>query len=138
MKKIVLILLFLILTSFFLPSYVEAAKPRVRPSGKIVGRPIGFVSPMLRKDRLALILNLFNLKNYKNVSYVLTYNANGVSQGVSGSINGNQPNQSRELLFGTCSKNDCTYHKGISSMVLEVTATTKSGKTVVKKYRVKV
>ena len=47
-------------------------------------------------------------------------------------------NQTSELLFGTCSKNVCTYHRGIKNSRLEVSYTTQSGKKYLKKYKIRV
>ena len=96
------------------------------------------VSVKLRRDRKALTVYFGNLKNASNVSYVLTYKTNGRSEGAGGSVrpsDGNNTN--RELLFGTCSKTVCTYHQNITEMKLEVTGQLKSGKTFLKRYRVK-
>ena len=137
MKKILVIafILFLLAPRSF--SEVGPAKPRVRPAGK-AGAVAGFISPSLRRDRLALIVYFYNLTKYKSVSYMLTYNANGVPQGVQGSVPVKSYSASRTLLFGTCSKNVCTYHKNIKDMIFEATAVTKTGKTEVKKYRIKI
>jgi hypothetical protein len=119
-----------------------AAKPRIKPSVRTnnAGVSSSAISAVrLRPDRKAVIVTFLNLNKYQNVSYTLTYTANGIDQGVSGSIStAGQTSASRELLFGTCSKNVCTYHVGIRDMRLEITATTPSGSTIVKKYRIKV
>ena len=117
-----------------------AAKPRLRPSGGAgVGSGIAFSRVKLRSDRLAAEISLINLSNIQSVSYSLTYSAGGVEQGVQGTIDPlGQSAISRELLFGTCSKNVCAYHRNIKNMRLRFTATTKSGKTLVKGYLIKV
>ena len=97
------------------------------------------VSPRLRKDRLALIISFRNLQNAKSVSYILTYETNGQQEGAQGSTSSAEGNfASRELLFGTCSKNDCRYHSNIKNMRLEVTIESKAGKKTLKRYRINV
>jgi len=97
------------------------------------------VSPKLRSDRKALIVYFGNLQNAENVSYMLIYKTNGQEEGAGGSVRPAQgTTATRELLFGTCSKNVCRYHANISNMKLEVTAKLKSGKTLLKRYKIRV
>lgn len=140
MKKILpAIILALLIIPVLSDRYVLAAKPRVKTTTKSSTGTAGFSSVRLRSDRKATVISLFNLSNIQNVSYSLVYTANGVEQGVAGTINASGQNSiSRELLFGTCSKAVCTYHRNISNMRLRLTATTKSGVTLVKAYRIKV
>jgi len=95
------------------------------------------ISPRLRSDRKALLVNFSGLSAANSVSYTLSYNANGIPQGVGGTITPTQNTASRELLFGTCSKNVCTYHRNISEMRFVVTTQLKSGKKLTKSFRVK-
>ena len=130
------VILFLMLVS---NQDVLAAKPRIRASGGGSGVGTAFSQVKLRGDRQAALVSLFNLSNIATISYSLTYSANGVEQGVQGTIDPlGQSTISRELLFGTCSKNVCTYHRNIKNMRLRFTATTKSGRTLVKGYLIKV
>lgn len=94
------------------------------------------VSAKLRSDRRALIVNFKNLSQVKSLSYTLSYKAGGISQGVVGTITPKTDTAKRELLFGTCSKNVCRYHKNIKEMKLVVTAKFKSGKKLIKTFKV--
>lgn len=120
-------------------SFVFAAKPRPRPAGgSVVSTGSSFISVRLRSDRLALFVNFLNLSQYNSISYILTYNTDGVDQGVQGSVPpAGQGSTSRELLFGTCSKNVCRYHQNIKNMHFVITAQTLSGKTLVKKFLIR-
>lgn len=70
---------------------------------------------------------------------MLTYKTNGQEEGAGGSVNPSQGSTtSRELLFGTCSKNVCRYHPNLSSMSLEVKAQLRSGKNLLKRYKIKI
>jgi hypothetical protein len=94
------------------------------------------VSAKLRKDRQALIINFANLSQVKSLSYTLSYTAQGIPQGVVGTITPKTQTLQRTLLFGTCSKNVCRYHKNIQGMKLVVTAKLKSGKKYIKTFKV--
>lgn len=96
------------------------------------------VSPRLRNDRKALLVSFGNLQNAQSVSYSLVYQTNGQEEGAGGTLTSLGSNQSRELLFGTCSKNVCRYHTGITNARLEVSYTTVSGKKYLKRYRIRV
>lgn len=97
------------------------------------------VSPRLRADRKALLTYFSNLQNAKSVSYTLTYTTNGQAEGAGGSLTlDGGTTATRELLFGTCSKNVCRYHTNISNMKLEVGYTSTSGKKYLKRYRIKI
>ena len=141
MKKFIVFLVFLVI--LVTPANVLAAKKRVRPaaSANTASKNTGFAAfsgAKLRNDRLAVIVTFLNLARFANVDYTLTYTANGIDQGVQGSIPTNEnANVTRELLFGTCSKNVCTYHRGIQKMKLTVTAQTKNDVVYVKKYTIR-
>lgn len=107
--------------------------PSIRSSG------VGItVSPRLRGDRKALLVSFGNLQNAKSVSYTLIYQTNGQEEGAGGTLSNLSGAQSRELLFGTCSKNVCRYHTGITNARLEVSYTLTSGKKYLKRYRIRV
>lgn len=80
-----------------------------------------------------------NLKNVKKVSYTLSYEGNGIGQGVMGSflVGKKQKGLSRNILLGTCSGKVCTYHKSVKNVKLEVKAIYKSGKSSAKTYTIK-
>lgn len=139
MRKIVVVLLaFLALALFFALPPVATAKKKLGQRVITARRSTGVVvSPRLRSDRKALIVSLSGLSQANSVSYTLSYTANGIPQGVGGTIIPSQNTASRELLFGTCSKNVCTYHRNISDMRFAVTSNLKSGKKVTKPFRIK-
>jgi hypothetical protein len=95
------------------------------------------ISPKLRSDRLALIVNFSNLTSASSLTYNLSYNSNGIAQGVGGTIKPTSASVSRELLFGTCSSGVCRYHTNITDMRFVVTTSLKSGGKLIKSYRVK-
>ena len=106
----------------------------VKPAGNSVA-----ISARLRRDRHALNIYFSNLQRASGASYTLTYQTQGRQEGAGGSIRQDEGNSaSRELLFGTCSKNVCTYHANITNMKLEVTGQLKSGKTFTKRFKIKV
>lgn len=134
---LIFILLFANLVFFSLPALakrlVHKISQPVKNSSSIT------IKPKLRGDRLALIVNLNNLGQASSVSYELTYEANGIPQGVRGTITPAGENSTqRELLFGTCSSNVCTYHQNIKNMKFTVASTLKSGGKIIKPFRVKV
>ncbi len=143
MKRIIILTILFFAVVLF-PSSAEA---KMLPQAK-TGRAISVrqsvstgitVNPKLRDNRKALLVYFGNLQNATNVSYTLIYKTNGREEGAGGSIRQSEGNTtSRELLFGTCSKNVCTYHTNITNMKLEVTGQLKSGKTFTKRYRIKV
>lgn len=145
--------LYLVLTVFFL-FFVQAVEAKVLPqakSGTVVKSAGGSrisVYPKLRADRRALNVSFSNLQNASLVSYLLIYKhsfegfdpykTNGQEEGAMGGIKLNSKSTSQELLFGTCSKNVCRYHTGITDARLEVSYTLKNGKKYLKKYKIKV
>lgn len=144
MKKAIFVVTFIFLFSIFLPK-VDAAK--VLPQSKSNNKPAvkqstgsGIaVTPKLRRDRQALNVYFGNLQNAKSVSYMLIYKTNGQEEGAGGSVNPSLGNSaSRELLFGTCSKNVCRYHPNLSNMSFEVKTQLKSGKSLIKRYKIKI
>jgi len=138
-KNFVLLFVFLFLVfpvqAKVLPRFVGGVK-----SGGGSSSSAFVVSPKLRGDKRALSIYFGNLSKVKNVSYVFTYQGNGMDQGAMGSVDASSGNSTtRELLFGTCSTNNvCIYHSNISSARLEVTIEQLSGKKTIKKYRIKI
>ncbi|TSC53828.1 MAG: Uncharacterized protein LiPW16_291 [Microgenomates group bacterium LiPW_16] len=132
---VVLVCSFLLFTS----QQTLYAKKKLPSRGKIVGGGVGaIVSPKLRGDRLALIVNFGSLSRVTSVSYTLSYNTNGIPQGVVGTITPTQDTTQRELLFGTCSAGVCRYHTNLTNMKFVVTSNLKSGKRAIKTFRVKI
>lgn len=116
----------------------QAAKAGLKSSiGKSGGSTIN-VYPKLRSDRRALNVNFSNLQNAKSVSYMMVYKTNGQEEAAMGALNltGSSIDKA-ELLFGTCSKNVCRYHTGISDARLDISYTSKSGKKYLKKFKIK-
>lgn len=116
----------------------QAAKSGKSAVVKTAGTGIS-VSPKIRNDRRALTVNFGNLQNAKAVSYSLTYSTSTQVEGAMGGLTlGNSSTNTQELLFGTCSKNVCRYHTGITNMKLEVSYTSKTGGKYIKRYKVRV
>ncbi len=142
MKKIVLLMTIGLV--FVFSGVVEAKLlPRFSRTSKITGQRTILsgliVSPKLRRDRLALILNLSNLQKVNNVTYTLMYQTNGKDEGVSGTIDSSAGTSvTRELLFGTCSAGVCRYHPNITNMKLEIVSELPNGKQTLKRYRIRV
>jgi len=126
---------------FYFIDAVHAGKilPQSKSSKTTVSSGTGIsVTPKIRSDRQALLIYFGNLQNANSVSYMLIYQTNGQQEGAGGSVTASEGNTtSRELLFGTCSKNVCRYHQNITNMKFEVTAELKSGKKLIKRYKIK-
>lgn len=126
--------------------YADTASAKVLPqsrtqktAGRVSTGPSISISPRLRADRSGLLVSFGNLQNASSVSYILTYTQNGQQEGAGGSVNPSEGNSAtRELLFGTCSSGVCRLHSGIGNMRFEVTTELKSGKKVIKRYRIRV
>ncbi len=142
MKKIIFLFTFtLLLFHSFTLNEVFAKKKIVRrgTSSAITTGSRLVIKPKLRSDRRALIVNFSNLGVVSSFSYELNYVSNGIPQGVAGTVTPKgEGSTQRELLFGTCSRNVCRYHTGISEMKFVVTSTLKSGIRVRKTFRVRV
>lgn len=143
MKQIILLITstLLFFYSFTLAANpVEAKKiiPRKGKSQITTQNARAIIKPNLRRDRRALIVNFSNLGVVSSLSYELGYVAQGIPQGVAGTITPTgETTLQRELLFGTCSKNVCRYHTNIKDMKFVVTSELKSGLKVRKSFRVK-
>ena len=135
----------LFLLIFLVAFLAQSALAKVLPQagkGSKIGTKISsgiIVYPKLRTDRKALIVSFANLQNSSAVSYLLTYQTLVQQEGAKGTLKmDGSKNTSVELLFGTCSKNVCKYHTGISNARLEVAYTSTSGKKSIKKFKIKV
>lgn len=115
------IFIVLVLSAFFITAAPTFAKPIVSKTPS--------VSVSVAKNRLSASVSFLNLKNVKSISYQLTYDSNKGPQGARGTIRvaNNTNSLSRKLLFGTCSKNVCTYHKNLKNIRLSVDYTLRSG-----------
>ena len=130
--------------NFVFTGSVEAKLlPRFKGSGNVGNRQATsysglIISPKIRSDRLALILNISNLQKVNSVTYTLMYQTNGEDQGISGTLDSSSGSSAtRDLLFGTCS-DVCRYHQNISNMKLEVVALLSNGRQTLKRYRIKI
>lgn len=139
MKVIVTLVLFLAAYAF-VPS-VSAAKARVRTAAsKNTGSVgTGYSKAKLSRSTNSVVVTFINLGSVSKVTYTLSYMANGIEQGAMGSlVPSGSSADSRDLYFGTCSHAVCTPHRGIQSASLLIETKLKSGKTHVKRYRIKI
>jgi len=126
-KKKILLLLLLFFGFFLATSPVYA----------VVNRPT--FSVKIRSDRRALNVYFYNQQYAKSITYELTYTGNSIDQGVVGSIYKNEGSSAyRLLLFGTCSKKVCTYHRNIKNTQLIIRSKLLNGQTLIKKYTIKI
>lgn len=136
MRKCILVLL---LSLLFLVTAIpaHALKKRIYKTTGTATAPA--VSVKLSSNHQNLLLNFSGLNLAQSVSYELTYLANNIEQGVYGSVDPKKSNSdSRNLYFGTCSKNACTLHKNIANTSLTITLKLKSNKTQIRRYKIKV
>ncbi len=120
MKKLLFAILLAIALSFPVATPSQAATPHL---------PVGFRIPHVANvygmgvARKAIVkVHFAPLLWVKDVSYVLTYDANGIPQGVSGSFNPNgKHNISKEFYLGTCSGNVCIKHEKIKNVKIQAT-----------------
>lgn len=125
MKKIVLGILasFIILLSFNAPTLAAKYSPQT--------------VPVLNINQTSLKVTFANVKKASAISYDLVYEANGIPQGVGGTI---QPKGktvvSKTITIGTCSSGTCVNHKKLKKMKLMVTFNF-PGKTISKTYSIK-
>lgn len=136
-------LFFIILMAvLFLPTPAIAAKKRVAAKAVSRGTTVSVTngvksSVRLQPDHLALLINFSGFDNIQSGSYELVYTANGIGQGAGGSVLLGDTS-TKTLLFGTCSKGVCTYHKNITNARLTISSNLKNGQKVIKTYRIKV
>ncbi len=144
LKKVVLLLF--IFTAFFV-ALSEPSEAKLLPQAKKLSGakiPAGKsstvgISAKLRKDRKAITVYFSGLQNAASVAYSLSYETNGKAEGIAGTIKPQGKSyDSRELTFGTCSGRVCTYHANIQNAVLQVTSALSSGKTLNRKFRVRI
>ncbi len=140
--KRVLILFLLSLASVGLFSQVHAAKPRVKKTiVKTTKTSVatGYSSAKLSRGTNSVVVTFLNLSKVSRINYTLSYSANGVEQGVVGSLTpAGQTTDSRDLYFGTCSHGVCTAHRSITGATLTIETKLKSGGTHVKRYKIKI
>lgn len=135
-----------VVLGFFLIVFASPARaagkilPQARSSVKTVSRSSSgiTVTPKLRADRKAVLIYFGNLQNANTVSYALIYQTNNQEERAGGEFTPSGNSTSRELLFGTCSKNVCRYHQNTTNTRLEISSVLKSGKKSLKRYRIRV
>lgn len=132
--------IFLLIIFLLFPAPVYARKQLPARSVKAVASSAALpqTSLKLRGDRQALLLILTSLSKAESLSYLLTYQAAGVGQGVEGSHDPALGNTQKELVFGTCSGNVCTYHQDLSDMLFQATIGLKDGRTLTRKYQINI
>lgn len=140
MRRIIsTIFVVLLLTALSKPS-VFAAKKFIPKKSAVKYTAVSGIPAVVsyRPDRLGLNLSFRNFTRLESVSYSFTYNTNGISQGIGGTVTANNnPTAARELLFGTCSRGACRYHYNLSDARLVLTARYTNGRTATKSYRIK-
>jgi len=127
------------------PHPVLAAKKRVAKTTSVQrtvssgGGGVSYSKARLNRATNSVALTFMNVDKVKRIDYMLSYKANGMSQGAGGAVVANgQATDSRDLYFGTCSHGVCTPHRNITGATLVVTTTLTTGGTNVKRYRIKV
>lgn len=147
MSKSLFFLVFFFLGMTFLASDVDAKKllPRVNIPKTTSKAATGgsssqgvLVKVKFRGDRRAIVATFSDLSKASSVTYSLTYDSKGITQGAGGSVSVTEGTVTREILFGTCSHGTCRYDTGITNAKLSVTTTLKNGKKIVKNFKLKV
>jgi hypothetical protein len=123
------IIILLLISAKISPAY--ALKKRIRAARAV------YSSVKLSRSTHSVIASFYALRGVTRFDYTLSYTANGIAQGVVGSIVAAGSNDSRDLYFGTCSKGVCTPHYGITNASLTITTTMTNGATYIKRYVIK-
>ncbi|MBI5018828.1 hypothetical protein HZB58_00970 [Candidatus Gottesmanbacteria bacterium] len=138
----IIVLFFLSLALAFATHPVYAAKPRVKSvtgTKNTATIATGYSTAKLSRNTNSVVVTFLNLKNVSKITYTLSYTANGIEQGVVGSLTpSGTATDVRDLYFGTCSHGVCTAHRGIQKAMLVIETKLTSGKTHVKRYRIKI
>lgn len=134
-KHLILLVIF-----FSITTTPALAKKKLIRSGKprsTISYPYGaWVKPKLRADRHALLLMLGGMQYAVSLDYTLTYNAGPIPQGIQSYHSPEDGSTQKELVFGTCSGNDCIYHGNITDMILELTIKLNDGRTLIQRYQI--
>jgi len=138
MKKKYLIVVIVICLLLLNTDGVFARKKLVR---KVSEKPEkheygAWVKPKLRSDRHALLLMLGGMQYVQGIDYSLMYNSGPVPQGIQSYHTPDDGSTQKELVFGTCSGNDCIFQGNINDMVLEVNIELKDGRILRKKWEI--
>lgn len=122
---------------------VEAKRvlPRWSKTTKITttsgGRPT--VSVKFIPSRLGVNLTVNNAGAASSVSYSLTYFSREIEQGADGAVKLDGNTAIKQLIFGSCStNNNCRYDSDVTDAKLTVTTVLKSGKRLIKSFKLKV
>lgn len=140
MRKIIEVVLIVLFLSILSASTTFAAKKFIPKKTTVRYTASSGIPAIVRyqPNHLGLNLSFSNFSGLENVSYSFTYNTNGVAQGVGGTVTANNnPTETRELLFGTCSRGACRYHYNLSDARLVLSAKYVNGRTATKSYRIK-
>lgn len=120
MKKLLFAILLAIALSLPVASSSQAATPNL-PAHFRIPHVAGVFGMGVAKKAIVKV-HFAPLLWVKNVSYVLTYDANGIPQGISGSFNPNgKSNVSKEFFLGTCSGSVCIKHEKIKNVKIQAT-----------------
>ncbi|MBI4130083.1 hypothetical protein HY468_02085 [Candidatus Roizmanbacteria bacterium] len=120
-----------------LPRFKSGAKPATSISTRSSNSVI--VSPGFMPGRAGLRVSFSSIQNAKKISYILSYETNGKTEGITGSITpADGTSTTRDMLFGTCSSGTCVKHMGIKNAQLTVTTDLTSGKKSIRKYKIRV
>jgi hypothetical protein len=126
-KLIILIVIAIFTVALAIPMSTSPAQAKWKAS---ISKNPSF-SASVAKNKRSVAVTFANLSNVKSISYQLTYDSNKGAQGAGGTIKvTSTKNQSRTLLFGTCSHGVCTYHTSLKNARLSVDFTLKSGGVV--------
>jgi len=138
---IFLVIIFLFLLSS--PSSVYSLRTRTRKVKKSTSHKISSSSQgvkayvRFRPDRQGLLISISDFNDVESVSYEVLYTANGLPQGVGGTINIGDL-EIKNLYFGTCSSGVCTPHQNITNARLSIISILKDKTVVLKPFRIKV
>lgn len=132
MKKLVMILAITLIFLTAGPALTQAANAKRVEQIQTISVHL----ELIRKSTLLLRFNKLN--DVTRIDYVLTYTANGVPQGVVGSVipPHRRNNATRQIFLGTCSQNSCIKHDA-KNINLEVTTKYKNGQTITTTYTLK-
>ncbi len=134
MKKLLIAAVLLFITSCALPVATVHATPKKAKQQIQQAK----VHTQYLKKLNSVSLWFDGLHNVESIEYTLSYKSNGVTQGVSGTIEDksfhNHADISRKIQLATCSTNTCANHKNITDLKLEVSFTYENGKVVTKTY----
>lgn len=96
------------------------------------------ITPIYIKNRNTVRITFPQLNNVKKISYQLTYEGNGLGQGVMGSVvPKGKKTIAKDIFLGTCSSGVCRQYKNIKNIKLQTTTEYKKGKPSTNTYKIK-